>query len=217
MINAFIFDLDGVIIDTAQFHFEAWNRLAGEFDFQLTHAHNEQLKGVSRVDSLERILKWAGKELSEKEKASALIRKNEWYMQEVNQLDQSNLLPGSYDFLKDSKEAGLKIALGSSSKNARIVLEKVGIIDWFDAIVDGTNISHSKPHPEVFLNGAEALQLDPSTIVVFEDAHSGIEAAQKGGFHTVGIGRPGDLSDADVVFSGLSAITPQKITAEFKG
>lgn len=207
MIKAFLFDLDGVIVDTAHFHYQAWRRLANEkLGFDISEEFNETLKGVSRTESLERILAHGGVHLDEAAKTEYATLKNDWYVALVNGMTPDDILPGVNEFLKATQAAGIKIALGSVSKNARPILEKVGIIGFFDAIIDGTKISRGKPDPEVFLKGAEELGLLPAQCIVFEDAVAGIEAGRRAGMKTVGIGKPQVLTDATVVFENLDGV-----------
>jgi beta-phosphoglucomutase len=210
-IKAFIFDLDGVLVDTAKYHFKAWKRLASELGISFTHQENEQLKGVSRKESLEMILKWGNTTLSEERKEELMVQKNDWYLELIAQMDTHEVLPGVRDFLQRSKDLQLKIALGSASKNARLILEKVDLLSFFDALIDGNSTTKSKPHPQVFLLGAEALDVAPAHAIVFEDAIAGVKAAKNGGFTAIGIGDKNILSEADVVLNGLEGIHPQHL------
>lgn len=207
--KACLFDLDGVLVDTAIYHFQAWKNLGKNFDYELSVEQNEELKGVSRVASLDRILSWANKEASQAEKNAWLIEKNENYLALISHMNPSEILPGVLDFLKQIKELGYLIALGSASKNAEIILQKTGLISWFDAIIDGNHVQKSKPDPEVFLKGAEALKVSPEACIVFEDASAGVEAAKRAGMKAIGIGDPMVLDEADKVipsFSGVQAV-----------
>lgn len=215
MIKGFIFDLDGVIVDTAVFHFQAWRRLALELGGDFTEAQNEELKGLSRVDSLNKILGWTGASLSEAEFNEAMRVKNEWYLELIGQLTRADGLPGAVDFIEKAHEMGIKIALGSASKNARLVLDKMGLMPFFDAIIDGNNVINGKPHPEVFLKGAESLGLQPANCVVFEDSIAGLEAANRGGMKAVGIGSPDTLKGAQIHLNALGEATPAEIAAHF--
>ncbi len=199
--KACLFDLDGVLVDTAIYHFKAWRQLGLNFGYQLTEDQNEQLKGISRVESLDRILGWAGVQASEKEKSKWLVEKNEHYLDLISNMNPNEILPGVSDFLSQIKKEGYLIALGSASKNAQIILEKTGLIKWFDAIIDGNKVSKSKPDPEVFLKGAHALGVKPEECIVFEDAQAGVEAAKKGGMKAIGIGEASVLFEADKVIS----------------
>ena len=204
--KACLFDLDGVLVDTAIYHFKAWRALGLNFGYQLTEEQNEQLKGISRVESLDRILNWAGVQASEEEKSKWLIEKNEHYLELISQMNPSEILPGVSDFLGQIKKEGYLIALGSASKNAEIILNKTGLMHWFDVIIDGNKVTKSKPDPEVFLKGAEALGVSPEECIVFEDAVAGVEAAKKGGMKAIGIGETSVLNQADKVISSFSGV-----------
>ena len=212
MIKGCIFDLDGVIVDTARYHFQAWRRLANELGFDFTEAENEKLKGVSRVESLKLILSWGGVEKSPEEQVELAARKNDWYLELISNMTPDEILPGVKEFLEELKSRNIKIALGSASKNAPAILDRVGLTDYFDAIIDGTKTTRSKPDPQVFLLGAEALGLHPAETVVFEDAEKGIEAALNGGFLAVGVGDPATLGSAHLVIPGFQNFTFGKLT-----
>lgn len=207
MIRGFLFDLDGVLVDTAQYHFLAWQRMAAELGIHFGEAENEQLKGVSRAESLNRILAWGGKSLSDAEKQRWMTLKNDWYLELVRGMPADDYLPGAHEFLRASRAAGIKVALGSASKNAPLILERLGWIPLFDALVDGNVVTASKPDPEVFLEGARRLGLKPEECVVFEDSEAGVEAARRGGMKVVGIGHG---LDADLLVSGLDQLTPER-------
>ena len=214
MIKGFLFDLDGVIVDTAVFHFQAWRRLAQKLGGDFTEEQNEQLKGVSRVDSLKKIIEWTGAKVSDEEFQTLMVEKNEWYLELVQGLGPQDALPGALNFLQTAYDQGIKIALGSASKNAPMILEKLGITQLFTAIIDGNNVVNGKPHPEVFLKGAEALGLEPSECVVFEDSIAGVQAAKTGGMSSVGIGDAETLQ-ADIHFTALGDTTPEALVAHF--
>lgn len=203
MITTYIFDLDGVIVDTAKYHFLAWKKLAGELGIDFTEEDNELLKGVSRVRSLEIILELGKKEISKEDFDRYLIEKNEDYLTYIDKMDESEILPGVLDTLKLLKKSGKKIALGSASKNAPKILEKVNLLDYFEVIVDGNSVTKAKPDPEVFLLGASKTDSEPKDCVVFEDAIAGIQAANNAGMISVGIGDKDVLTEADYVFSGF--------------
>lgn len=205
-VKAVIFDLDGVLVDTAIYHFQAWHRLAEGLGYSFSLVDNEQLKGVSRIESLELILKWAGVEKSEAEKAYLLTKKNQWYLGLIEQLSPDHLLSGSLDLLEKLQKKGIKIALGSASKNALGILEKTGIITYFDALIDGNVVQLSKPNPEVFLKGAEALGMEPACCLVLEDAQAGIDAARAAGMQVIGVGQAEHLNGADLVVADLVAL-----------
>ena len=201
--SAFLFDLDGVIVDTAKFHFIAWKRLAEELGVSFTEQDNEQLKGVSRRGSIEKIMSWGNINLSEDEINHWMKVKNDWYLELVAHMNPDELLPGALKCLEETKAAGIKIALGSASKNAPMILKQCEIESYFDAVIDGTMVAHSKPHPEVFLQGAEAVGVRPEECVVFEDSRAGIEAALAGNMHAVAIGSPENLPGAHLYLAGL--------------
>jgi len=202
-IKACIFDLDGVIVDTAKYHFVAWRRLANELGIDFTEKENEQLKGVSRRDSLDLILKWGGIEIEEAKKTELTTRKNEWYLEYIAKMTASEILPGIQLFLDELKYRGIKIGLGSASKNAPFILRQVGLIDYFEAVIDGTQVVNGKPHPEVFLKGAAALGVLPNQCIVFEDAEKGVDAALEGGMIAVGVGSEATLGHAHFVMPGF--------------
>lgn len=205
--KAFIFDLDGVIVDTAKFHFLAWRKLANDLGFDFTEEQNEQLKGVSRVESLKRILKWGNMTLEEEEFQRQMAMKNENYLSYVDKMDAEEILPGVRKILNYLEAHGIPFALGSASKNARPILKKIDLYDKFDAIVDGTDVSKAKPDPEVFLIAAEKLETNPQNCVVFEDSVAGVQAANIGKMISVGIGEKTVLREADYVFSDFTEIT----------
>lgn len=205
-VKAVIFDLDGVLVDTAIYHFQAWHRLAEDLGYSFSIVDNEQLKGVSRIESLELILKWAGVEKSEAEKANLLVLKNQWYLELIEQLNPDHLLSGSLELLKRLQQKGIKIGLGSASKNAMGILVKTGIITYFDALIDGNIVQLSKPNPEVFLKGAEVLEIVPAHCLVLEDAQAGIDAARAAGMQVIGIGLEEHLKGADLVVADLGTL-----------
>ncbi|HAL52223.1 MAG TPA: beta-phosphoglucomutase [Sphingobacterium sp.] len=205
-VKAVIFDLDGVLVDTAVYHFQAWHRLAEGLGYSFSLVDNEQLKGVSRIESLELILKWAGGKISDAEKAVLLSLKNKWYLELIEQLSPDHLLSGSLDLLEKLRKKRIKIALGSASKNAMGILEKTGIISYFDVLIDGNVVQLSKPNPAVFLKGAEALGIEPACCLVLEDAQAGIDAARAAGMQVIGIGQAEHLNGADLVVADLGAL-----------
>ncbi len=202
-IKACIFDLDGVLVDTAVYHFKAWKSTANQLGIDFTEEHNEQLKGVSRQQSLEYILKIGNVQLTDAELHSKLKEKNDHYLDLIRDMNPSEVLPGVIDFLEEIKAAGMRTALGSASKNAPIILERCGLTHYLDVVIDGTCFTHSKPHPEVFQKGIQALSVFPSKAVVFEDAVNGVKAAKSAGAHAVGVGDPETLSEADWVIPGF--------------
>ena len=206
-VNAFLFDLDGVIVDTAVFHYQAWRRMANSLGFDISEHFNEGLKGVSRMDSLNLILAEGGVLLSEERKLELATQKNEWYLELVNQMTTDDILPGVTAFFAHLKDHGIRTALGSVSKNARLILDRIGMTDEFDAIIDGNKITNGKPDPEVFLKGAAELGVQPDECIVFEDAVAGVEAGKRGGMFVVGIGSPDILTEADLVVPSLAHLT----------
>jgi beta-phosphoglucomutase len=207
MIEACLFDLDGVVVDTAKYHFIAWKALAEELGFEFTLEDNERLKGVSRMQSLEILLEIGGLTFSEHEKLAMAEKKNTLYVSYIEKMTPEETLPGVENFLQELRNNGIKIALGSASKNAPMILERIQLTEMFDAIVDGNSISEAKPNPEVFLKGAEKLSVLPENCVVFEDAIAGIEAAQNANMYSVGIGDSETLGFADMVIPGFEDFT----------
>ncbi len=210
-IKACLFDLDGVIVDTAKYHYIAWRELANELGFEFTIEDNERLKGVSRMTSLNILLEIGGKTLSDEEKIKLAEKKNENYRTFILKMQPNEILSGAKEFLEELKNKGMKVALGSASKNAMTILERLELTHLFDAIIDGTKVSQAKPDPEVFLKGAEALNVKPEECIVFEDAEAGVEAALAGNMRCVGIGSPNVLGKADLVIDGLHQMTYDKL------
>jgi beta-phosphoglucomutase len=211
MIKAWLFDLDGVIVDTAKYHFIAWKQLANEMGFDFTGQDNERLKGVSRMASLDILLEMGGLTKTEQEKEELAHRKNEHYVSFITNMEPDEILPGAREFLMACKNAGLATALGSASKNAMTILNRLQLTGLFDAIIDGTHTSKAKPDPEVFLKGAEALATDPQDCVVFEDAEAGVEAALAAEMKCVGIGSAAVLYKAHLIIDGLHQMTLDKL------
>lgn len=211
--KAALFDLDGVLVDTAKYHFLAWQRLAEKLSIPFTHDDNEALKGVSRMASLNYILALGGVTLSEQESHELAELKNRWYVELISGINESEALPGAVDYLGYLRSSGIKIALGSASRNARLILDGMGITSLFHAIVDGTVVSASKPDPEVFLEGARRLAMAPAACVVFEDSRAGLLAARRGAMYSVGIGLPGSLPEADMVVPDLKSLLPLSAVA----
>jgi len=205
---AFIFDLDGVIVDTAKYHYLAWRNLANALGFDFTEEQNELLKGVSRIQSLEILLSLGKVKLPGAEKEKLLLQKNKEYLEYVNKMTSEEILPGVNDLLNFLEINDIKYALGSASKNAPLILEKVGLLNRFAAIVDGNDVSKAKPNPEVFLIGAKKLGMNPENCVVVEDAIAGIQAANAAKMISIGIGDANVLNEADYVFKDMTAITP---------
>jgi len=202
--TGFIFDLDGVITDTAEYHFRSWQRLAQELGIPFDRHDNEALRGVPRRRSLELVLN--GRELPEDEMQRLMERKNAYYRDFLHDITPSDLLPGVGDFLDEARAMGVVLGLGSASKNARDVLDRLQITDLFSAIGDGHSVVNQKPAPDLFVWVAGRLDLPPDRCVVFEDAEAGIDAAKAGGFWTIGIGPEGRVGHADRIVDGLHAV-----------
>ena len=205
--RAFIFDLDGVIVDTAKYHFLAWRNLANALGFDFTEEQNELLKGVSRVRSLEILLEIGKVELLEEEKQTFLVQKNTEYLSFVDKMTSNEILPGINELLDYLDTQNISYALGSASKNAPLILEKVGLYNRFTAIVDGNDVSKAKPDPEVFLIGAEKLNMKPEDCIVVEDAIAGVEAANAANMLSIGIGDAELLHEAGYVLSDTTGFT----------
>jgi beta-phosphoglucomutase len=214
--KVFIFDLDGVIVDTAKYHFLAWQKLAQELGIEFTPEHNEELKGVSRVRSLDIILNLGNVQATQDEKDKWLFEKNALYLSYLVDMDESELLPGVVGVLKFLKANNQLIALGSASKNARPILEKTNIIHYFDAIVDGNDVSNAKPDPEVFLRACQLVGVAPEDSIVFEDSVAGIQAANTAKMKSIGIGEKEILYEAEYIFSDFSMIQEQFIESLIK-
>jgi len=204
--RGFIFDLDGVIVDTARYHYLAWKRLADSLGISFGETENEQLKGVSRVRSLEKILDWGNVELSKDRFNELLDIKNKDYLSYIERMDQDEILPDVPRVLSFLKQNEQPIALGSASKNARTILKEVDLLDVFDVVIDGTNVSKAKPDPEVFLKAAEGLGQVPENCIVFEDSVAGIRAANAGSMLSIGIGDASVLNEASYVFKDFTEI-----------
>lgn len=200
---AFIFDLDGVICDTAKYHYVAWKALADSLGIDFTIQDNERLKGVSRMESLEILLSLGQGEYSKTQKENFAYIKNELYKNYISNMKEDEILEGVLEFLTIAKQKGIKMAIGSASKNASTILDNLNIKYFFDCIVDGNNIEKAKPDPEVFVSAAQQLGVDPHRCIVFEDSQAGIMAAKNGRMKIVGIGNEEQLGEADVVINGF--------------
>lgn len=198
-----IFDLDGVLVDTAKYHFLAWKKLADQLDIPFTEEDNERLKGVSRIKSLDILLSLGNKSYSEDERNKFMEQKNKEYVRYISQMDEREILPGVIELLNQLKDRKLKIALGSASKNSGLILKNTKLQDYFDVIVDGNDVLKAKPDPEVFLLGAKRIGIPASQCIVFEDAYAGIEAAKKAGMLAIGVGNRKSLPHADVLVETL--------------
>jgi beta-phosphoglucomutase len=209
--QAGLFDLDGVIVDTAKYHYLAWRNLAQQLGFEFTEKDNQRLKGVSRMRSLEILLEVGGITLDDDQKIALTKQKNKEYVAYIKQLDRSELLPGSEACLQQLRENGIKTALGSASKNAPLILKNLEIEHFFDAVIDGNKVTNAKPDPEVFLLGAQEIGVPANACIVFEDAEAGLQAARAAGMYAVGIGRAEELPSAEIVFPGLHAVNVNEL------
>ena len=215
--KAFIFDLDGVIVDTAKYHFLAWQKLAQQLGIEFTPEHNEDLKGVSRVRSLDIILNLGNVEASQEDKNKWLFEKNELYLSYIVDMNEDEILPGVLHTLQFLKENGQYIALGSASKNARPILEKTNILHYFDAVVDGNDVSNAKPDPEVFLRACQLLFVSPEDSIVFEDSVAGVQAANSARMKSIGIGEKEILHEAEYIFPDFTTINHQFLRSLING
>ncbi|UJH67941.1 beta-phosphoglucomutase [Allomuricauda sp. SCSIO 65647] len=216
MIKGFIFDLDGVITDTAEQHYLAWKRLADAMGWHFDREINEQLRGVSRMASLKIIADHNNVQADDPTMMQWAAEKNELYVKALDEVTPDDFLPGAKELLTHLKREGFKVALGSSSKNAKKVLQQLGAAPFFDAVADGNSVKNSKPAPDIFLYGSQALKLKPKECIVFEDAESGIDAAKAGGFYCVGIGPEERVGHADVRFEDMKAATLFEVKSHFK-
>ena len=211
-----LFDLDGVIVDTAKYHYLAWKAIAEELGITFTEEDNERLKGVSRIRSFEIILEIGGRTMAPEDVEVWCTKKNEIYLDYIRKLRVDEILPGVREFLEDAKEKGYRISLGSASKNSKLILERLNLYELFDEIIDGTKTTQAKPDPEVFTLGTKALGLEPEECIVFEDAVAGIQAAHGGGMLAVGIGFKDRLPEADFVIPGFLGMTIDEIEKSLK-
>ncbi len=211
MHKGLLFDLDGVIVDTAKYHYIAWKELADELGISFTKEDNERLKGVSRMRSFEIILEIGNREMDKKEKERYCDKKNKIYLEYIRKMREDEILPGVREFLKSASEKGYKTALGSASKNAKLILSRLNLENYLDVIIDGTKVSKAKPNPEVFDKGAQALGLIPEDCIVFEDAAEGIRAAHAAGMKAVGIGTKEVLPEADYHLQGFARTSVEEI------
>jgi beta-phosphoglucomutase len=216
MLKACLFDLDGVIVDTARYHYVAWREIAEELGFVFTEEDNEKLKGISRIRSLEILLGIGGVSLDDEARMHLAQKKNSLYLQHVLKMRPDEVLPGAREFLTDCRHNHLGIGMGSASKNATTILNLLQITDLFDVIIDGNKVMKAKPDPEVFLTGARELGVLPQNCVVFEDATAGIEAAIAANMFSVGIGDPVTLGKANFVTSGLKDLSVKTLIAKLE-
>ena len=207
MIKGFIFDLDGVITDTAELHFQAWKKLTDDMCWQFDREVNERLRGVSRMDSINIIKDHNSAEVTEEKLVELATLKNDIYVASLDQMTSDDYLPGAQELLNLLRREGFLVALGSASKNSTKVLKQLGATKYFDVIGDGNSVSKSKPAPDIFLFGAKQLKLEPEECIVYEDAEAGIDAAKAGGFHSVGIGPEDRVGHADLRFDTMKEAT----------
>jgi beta-phosphoglucomutase len=209
--QACIFDLDGVIVDTAKYHFLAWKRLADKLGILFTEKDNERLKGVSRMESLDIILEIGNRKLDADLVQEYATLKNKWYVEYITRMTPDEILPGAVRFISELRNADIRVALGSASRNTPMILDRVGMNDLFDAVADGNIVRNAKPDPEVFIKAAEMVGVDPLNCVVFEDAIAGVEAALNAGMICIGIGSAKVLTEAHYVVSGLNEMSLIKL------
>ncbi|WP_431124592.1 beta-phosphoglucomutase [Flagellimonas flava] len=216
MIKGFIFDLDGVITDTAELHYKAWKNLADEMGWDFDYEINDKLRGISRMDSIKVILDHNQASLNEETLAELATKKNDIYVASLDEMTSEDYLPGAKELLTHLRTEGFNVALGSASKNAIKVLQQLNANMYFDVIGDGNSVSKSKPEPDIFLYGSEKMKLQPDECIVFEDAESGIDAAKAGGFYSVGIGPKERVGHADLRFDSMAEATLFEIKSHFK-
>lgn len=216
MIKGFIFDLDGVITDTAELHYLAWNSLAGQMSWKFDRTVNERLRGVSRMDSIRIIQQHNQAELTDDQLFKLATLKNEIYVDSLDKLSPKDYLSGALELLEKLKVQGFKIALGSASKNSQKVLHQLNALNYFDVIGDGNSVAKSKPAPDVFLFAARQLELKPEECIVYEDARAGVDAAKIGGFYTVGIGPSERVGHADLRCDSMQEATLEAVQSFFE-
>ncbi len=216
MIKGFIFDLDGVITDTAELHYAAWKKLSDEMGWQFDRDLNEKLRGISRMDSIKVIMDHNGVSLDDATILELATKKNDIYVESLDSMTQEDYLPGARELLTHLRSEGFSVALGSASKNASKVLKQLKATHFFDVIGDGNSVSESKPAPDIFLYASEKLGLRPENCIVFEDAEKGIDAAKAGKFHSVGIGPEERVGHADIRFNTMKEATLFEVKSHFK-
>lgn len=217
MIKAFIFDLDGVITDTAEYHFLAWQQLGRDLGINFDREFNETLKGVSRIESLERILALENKQndYTEEEKLNLATKKNDHYVSLINNITPKDILPGINELLDDLRKNNIKIGLASASKNAILVLTKLGLLDKFDYVAPASECKNSKPAPDIFLMAAKGLDIDPKYCVGIEDAEAGVDAINSANMYSVGVGNAQSMKKANLIFNNTSKLNLDTISKSF--
>lgn len=216
MIKGFIFDLDGVITDTAELHYEAWKKLSDEMGWFFDRGLNEKLRGISRMDSIKVIMDHNKVSLADDVIVELATKKNDLYIDSLESVTPEDYLPGARELLTHLRQEGFLVALGSASKNAVKVLQQLNAMHYFDVIGDGNSVGKSKPAPDIFLYASEKLKLPPNKCIVFEDAEKGIDAAKAGGFYSVGIGPEDRVGHADVRFDSMKEATLFEVKSRFK-
>lgn len=216
MIKGFIFDLDGVITDTAELHYDAWKKLSDEMNWEFDRELNEKLRGISRMDSIHVIMDHNGVALDESTVVELATKKNDIYVESLDNMTPDDYLPGARELLTHIRSEGYRVALGSASKNAHKVLKQLNAVHFFDVIGDGNSVTKSKPAPDIFLYASDKLRLQPESCIVFEDAEKGIDAAKAGNFHSVGIGPEERVGHADIRFDTMKEATLFAVKSHFK-
>lgn len=216
MIKGFIFDLDGVITDTAELHYDAWKKLSDEMNWEFDRELNEKLRGISRMDSIHVIMDHNGVTLDEPTVVELATKKNDIYVESLDNMTPDDYLPGARELLTHLRSEGYRVALGSASKNAHKVLKQLNAVHFFDVIGDGNSVTKSKPAPDIFLYASDKLGLRPESCIVFEDAEKGIDAAKAGNFHSVGIGPEERVGHADIRFDTMKEATLFAVKSHFK-
>lgn len=216
MFKACIFDMDGVIVDSTKYHYIAWKRLADELAIDFKEDDYENHKGLSRVDSLDLLLLKGNMELDNDTKIALMDKKNAWYLKLIEDIQQTECLPGVRDLITELTDNGIPCGVGSSSRNAQRILTALGLYDLFSTIVDGNRLTFSKPDPEVFLKGASEMGVNPTDTIVFEDAVVGVQAANKGGFFSIGIGDSNRLRQANHVIPGFEGFDLEQLKSVFQ-
>lgn len=214
--HAFLFDLDGVLVDTAKYHFQAWRAVCNQLGFDLSYDDNEKLKGIDRVTSLKILLDLGKVKLPQKEFEDWLVKKNQHYLELIDGLTSEELFEGVLPLFKELKKREIKIGLGSASKNARYILDRLQLTPYFDCIVDGTMTTHGKPDPQVFLLGAKGCKVKPENCAVFEDAEAGVEAAITGNMKAIGIGEKKILKEAHLIYPHIKDVDLESVLKLFR-